>query len=35
MYLIVVDLFGDDVKENFIYMLTFCDGERPAIVEFL
>ena len=28
----VLDLFGDDVKENFISMLTFCDGGIPQIV---
>ena len=22
----VLDLFGEDIKENFIAMLTFCDG---------
>lgn len=30
-----MDLFGDDVKENFICMLTFCDGAKPVIVESL
>ena len=28
----VLDLFGDDVKENFIAMLTFCDGGIPNVV---
>ena len=31
----IFDLFGDDVKENFICMLTFCDGAEPVIVESL
>lgn len=31
----IFDLFGDDVKENFICMLTFCDGAKPVIVESL
>ena len=28
----VLDLFGEDVKENFIAMLTFCDGGVPQVV---
>ena len=28
----VLDLFGEDVKENFIAMLTFCDGGFPQVV---
>ena len=28
----VLDLFGEDVKENFIAMLTFCDGGIPQVV---
>ena len=28
----VLDLFGEDVKENFIAMLTFCDGGLPQVV---
>ena len=28
----VLDLFGEDVKENFIAMLTFCDGGTPQVV---
>ena len=28
----VLDLFGEDVKENFIAMLTFCDGGNPQII---
>jgi len=25
-------LFGKDIAENFICMLTFCDGSKPAIL---
>ncbi|EMD49758.1 Hypothetical protein EHI5A_237180, partial [Entamoeba histolytica KU27] len=25
----IINLFGKDVKKNFIAMLTFCDGEEP------
>lgn len=28
----VLDSFGEDVKENFIAMLTFCDGGIPQVV---
>ena len=28
----IMDLFGNDVKENFVAMLTFCDGKEPQIV---
>lgn len=28
----VLDLFGDDVKENFIAIFTFCDGGIPQVV---
>lgn len=28
----VLELFGEDVKENFIAMLTFCDGGIPQVV---
>ena len=28
----VLDLFGEDVKENFIAMLTFCDWGTPQVV---
>lgn len=31
----ILDLFGNDVKENFVAMLTFCDGKEPQIVEAL
>ena len=29
----ILDLFGNDVKEIFLFMLTFCDGGKPNIVE--
>lgn len=28
----ILDLFGEDVKENFIAMLTFCDGGIPQVI---
>ena len=28
----ILDLFGNDVKENYVAMLTFCDGKEPKIV---
>lgn len=28
----IIDLFGDEIKENFIATLTSCDGEMPKIV---
>ena len=28
----ILDLFGADVKENFIAMLTFCDGGNPQVI---
>ena len=28
----IFDLFGDDVKSNFIYMQTCCDGAKPVIL---
>ena len=28
----VVSLFGNDIAENFIPMLTFCDGKEPQIL---
>lgn len=31
----ILDLFGDDVKSNFICMLTFCDGAKPVILDSL
>ena len=29
----IMDIFGEDVKEIFIFMLTFCDGGSPNIIE--
>ena len=31
----VMSIFGKDVGENFIAMLTFCDGQVPNIVPIL
>ena len=31
----ILDLFGRDVKDIFIFMLTFCDGGKPNVVEAL
>ena len=31
----IVDLFGDDVKSNFIFMFTFCDGGKPHFLRYL
>ncbi|EDR23012.1 hypothetical protein, conserved [Entamoeba dispar SAW760] len=31
----IIDLFGNDVINNFIAMLTFCDGEDPQIINAL
>ena len=31
----IFNLFGDDVKENFIFLLTFCDGMQPQVVKSL
>ncbi|EDR26286.1 hypothetical protein, conserved [Entamoeba dispar SAW760] len=31
----IIDLFGKNVKENFIAMLTFCDGQDPQIINAL
>ena len=31
----VLNLFGNDIKENFVIMCTFCDGAEPQIVEAL
>ena len=28
----IVSLFGNDISENFIPMLTFCDGKEPQIL---
>ena len=29
----ILDLFGEDVKEIFVFMLTFCDGGEPNIIK--
>ena len=29
----IKDIFGHDMEENFIFMLTFCDGGIPNILE--
>ena len=31
----ILDLFADDVKNNFIFMLTFCDGGKPQYLSIL
>jgi GTPase SAR1 family protein len=31
----ILDLFGEDVKENFIAMLTFSDDGKPQVMEAL
>ncbi|GAT99413.1 hypothetical protein CL6EHI_083760 [Entamoeba histolytica] len=31
----IINLFGKDVKKNFIAMLTFCDGETPQVINAL
>ena len=31
----ILDLFGEDVKENFIAMVTFCDYKKPQVMEAL
>ncbi|BFU21273.1 Zeta toxin/Type II/IV secretion system protein/Elongation factor Tu GTP binding domain/Septin/AIG1 family/50S ribosome-binding GTPase, putative [Entamoeba histolytica] len=31
----IIDLFGKDVKKNFIAMLTFCDGKKPQVINAL
>ncbi|EDR22426.1 hypothetical protein, conserved [Entamoeba dispar SAW760] len=28
----IINLFGNDVKNNFIAMLTFCDGKSPQVI---
>ena len=35
IYTSILNLFSEDVKENFILMLTFCDGAKPPIVNTL
>ena len=29
----IMDLFGEDVKDIFVFMLTFCDGGKPNIID--
>jgi hypothetical protein len=29
----IMDIFGEDVKEIIIFMITFCDGGSPNIIE--
>ena len=29
----ILGLFGEDIKNNFIFILTFCDGGIPNIIE--
>ncbi|BFU26587.1 hypothetical protein conserved [Entamoeba histolytica] len=31
----IINLFGKDVKKNFVAMLTFCDGEKPQVINAL
>ncbi len=31
----VLELFGKDIAENLIAMITFCDGEEPPVLEAL
>ncbi|BFU24924.1 hypothetical protein conserved [Entamoeba histolytica] len=31
----IINLFGKDVKKNFIAMLTFCDGKTPQVINAL
>ena len=31
----IMELFGNDVAENFIAMITFCDGQTPPLVNAL
>ncbi len=31
----VFELFGDDIKENILAMLTFCDGNEPQVLSAL
>ena len=35
IFISVFDLFGEDVKENLIAILTFCDGGTPQVVSSL
>ena len=29
----IIDMFGNDVAENFVSMITFCDGSEPPILQ--
>ena len=29
----ILDLFGEDIKENFIFMMPFCDNNEPNIIK--
>ena len=29
----ILEIFGVDVKENFLIMVTFCDGQKPPVLE--
>ena len=31
----ILEIYGKDVAENFISMITFCDGDNPKILEAL
>lgn len=28
----IIDMFGNDVAENFVAMITFCDGKTPPVL---
>ena len=29
----ILDIFGKDMKDNFIFLLTFCDGGTPNVIK--
>ena len=31
----ILEIFGVDVKENFLPLITFCDGQHPPVIEAL
>lgn len=31
----IMKFFGDDIAENFVFMVTFCDGAKPPIINAL
>ena len=31
----ILDLFGDTVKTNYTYILSFCDRTKPVIIDLL